>query len=339
MRPTQRLAMMILVGLCACKSPLPGADAVARVNGDAITRKAFDELVERNLRRYGGETQALPAGIRTRIEEGVLRRMIDDLMVEQRATQEGIAVADAELDRHFAENKQRFRNTQAFEDYLARSDTSEAALKEDLRKSLLRDRLVDKLTGSLTVSDDEVATYYKENTGHFTEAARMHVRRLLLRTPQEATQHRLAVIARQARKLQEQANQRPKEFAELCKKHSEGPEAEQSGSMGMVTAGRMPELDKLMAEGLRPMAISPVVQTPQGLEIYQISDLEKAHQRPLASEAKGIADALLMRKRNDRRQQVLRELKDGAKVDILVSFTPPPPTEPATVTGVAKDKS
>ena len=333
----QTLAVMILVGLCACKSPLPGADAVARVNGEAITRQTFDELVERNLRRYGGETQALPPGIRARIEEGVLRRMVDDLMVEQRATKEGIAVADAELERYFTEHKQRFRNAQAFEDYLARSDTSEAALKEDLRKSLLRDRLVDKLSGPLSVTDDEVAAYYKDNASHFTEPGRMHVRRLLLRTPQDASQHRLAAIARQARKLHDRAKHHPREFAELCKRHSDGPEAEHEGSMGVVTVGRMPELDKLMADGLGASAISPVVQTAQGLEIYQVTEIQKEHQRPLAAEAKAIGDALLMRKRNDRRQEVLRGLKEGAKVDILVSFTPPV-TEPGTVTGVAKDK-
>lgn len=333
----QLWAVMILVSLCACKNPLPGADAVARVNGEAITRQTFDELVERNLRRYGGETQALPPGIRARIEEGVLRRMVDDLMVQQRATQEGIAVADAELERYFAEHKQRFRSTQAFEDYLARSDTSEAALKEDLRKSLLRDRLVEKLTGTLQVTDDEVAAYYKDNASHFTDPLRMHVRRLLLRTPQDAGQHRLAAIARQARKLHDEAKRHPKTFAELCKRHSDGPEAEHHGSMGVVTAGRMPELDKLLADGLEAGAISPVTQTAQGLEIYQITDIHKEHQRSLSAEAKAIADALLMRKRNDRRQEVLRSLKEGAKVDILVSFTPPV-AEPSTVTGVAKDK-
>lgn len=322
----QCVTVMVLVALCGCKNAIPGADAVARVNGEAITRQAFEELVERNLRRYSDQTKALPTGIRTRIEEGVLRRMVDDVMVEQRARKEGVSVSEGDLTTHLAQHKQRFRNTQAFTDYLARSDTSEVALKEDLRKSLLRDRLVDKLTGSVTVDDAAVAQYYQQNAKLFAEPQHMLVRRLILRTPQDATRHRLASIAQAARKLHDKAKARPGDFADLCKHHSEGPEAEHGGSMGVVTSGRMPELDKLMADGLPAMAISPITQTAQGLEIYQVADIVPEHQRALADEAQAIREALLMRMRNDRRQEVLRGLKDGATVDILISFVPAPTT-------------
>ncbi len=324
MRLSRMLSVILLTGLCACKNSGPTSDAVAQVNGETIARKDFDDLVERNLRRYSGETQALPQGIRSRIEEGVLRRMVDDLMVQQRCKSEHIEVTEAELEQHFTEHKKRFRSPQAFADYLSRSDTSEAALKEDLHKSLLRDRLVEKLTGQLTISDSDVAQYYKDNSSHFTEPTKMHVRRLLVRAPQDASPHRLAAISKQARAWHDLARRQPHHFAALCSKHSEGPEASQGGSMGVVTAGRMPELDKLMAEGLAAMAISPVTQTAQGLEIYQVSDVVPEHQRSLAQEANAIHEALLMRRRNDRRQEVLRSLKDGAKVDLLVTLTPPP---------------
>lgn len=325
MGPHRLLALLLLTGLGACHVAKPTSDAVARVNGEAITRQAFDELVERNLRRYSGETQALPQSIRSRIEEGVLKRMVDDLMVEQRCRAEHIEVTEAELEQHFAEHKKRFRSPQAFADYLARSDTSEDALKDDLRKSLLRDRLVDKLIGEVTIGDEEVETYYRGNAGQFTELQKMHVRRLLLRTPQDASARTLAAIARSARKLADTARAHPHAFAALCSKHTEGPEKPQGGSMGMVTTGRMPELDKLMAHGLVEGAISAVTQTAQGLEIYQVSDVTPEHLRPLTAEAQAIRDALYMRKRNDRRQEVLRSLKEAAKVDLLIALTPPQP--------------
>lgn len=314
----------ILVG-AACKPSPPAAALVARVNGEGITRGQFDELVSRNLRRYSSQTAALPEGIRTRIEEGVLRRMIDDCAVSQEARKQGVGVTDKELDAHFQEHKQRFRSPQAFGDYLARSDTTEAALREDLKKSLLRDRLVDKLTGAIAVDDADVARYYSENEGHFTEATQMHVRRLLLRAPSDAGAAALRHIGAEARHLREEAKRHPHSFASLCKRHSQGPEAEQEGSMGVVGAGRMPELDRLMAEGLEAEAISPVVQTAQGLEIYQVSDVQPQHQRPLAQMTGSIREALTMRRRNDRRQEVLRSLKDNARVEMLITFAPPTP--------------
>ena len=314
-------AWALMIGLSACRGPGPSIDAVAKVNGEAITRAAFDDLVERNLRRYNNQTAALPAGIRSRIEEGVLRRMVDDTMVQQRAEKEGVTVTDAELDTYLTQHKQRFRTPQAFNDYLARSDTTEASLREDLRKSLLRDRLVDKLTDPITVSDAEVEAYYKENLASFTEPKKMHVRRLLLREHESKTRPK-HTLARRARELYERAKRHPHDFAELCKKHSDGPEAEQGGSMGMMPTGRMAELDKLVAQGLGEGTISPITATAQGLEIYQIDRLVPERVRTLADESASIREALALRRRNDRRQDVLRDLKKNAKVETLVSFTP-----------------
>jgi parvulin-like peptidyl-prolyl isomerase len=321
MATKRTIAWALILGLSACRGPGPSVDAVAKVNGEAITRAAFDDLVERNLRRYNNQTSALPAGIRSRIEEGVLRRMVDDTMVQQRAHKEGVTVTEAELDTYLTQHKQRFRNPQAFNDYLARSDTTEAALREDLRKSLLRDRLVDKLTDPITVTDAEVEAYYKENLASFTEPKKMHVRRLLLREHQSKGRGK-PNVARRARELYERAKRHPNDFAELCKKHSDGPEAEQGGSMGTMPAGRMAELDRLVSEGLGEGAISPITATAQGLEIYQVDRLVPQRVRSLADESASIREALALRRRNDRRQDVLRDLKKGAKVETLISFTP-----------------
>ena len=70
-------------------APKPAAAAIdksklaALVNGDGITKDAYEAEATRNLARYRGQGHQLPPGIEQRIRESVLRRLIDDAVVGQ----------------------------------------------------------------------------------------------------------------------------------------------------------------------------------------------------------------------------------------------------------------
>jgi ABC-type uncharacterized transport system YnjBCD substrate-binding protein len=74
---------LTIISLCfiafACrKDTAPAEEAVAKVNGEAVGKKAFDAAVERNMARYKGQAKQLPPGIEVRIRQSVLRRLIDN---------------------------------------------------------------------------------------------------------------------------------------------------------------------------------------------------------------------------------------------------------------------
>ena len=117
-------------------------DLVAKVNGGGITTAAYEAAVERNLLRYQGQGHQLPPGIEQRIKESVLRRLIDDQVVAQKAASIGETISDEEVNSKFDEHKKRFRTEQAFSDYLKRSNNTEENMKRDLKRNLLRDRVV-----------------------------------------------------------------------------------------------------------------------------------------------------------------------------------------------------
>lgn len=312
---------LALCFLAACHTNVAPEPAVARVNGEDISKAQFQEVLGRNLRRYGNGGKDLKAGMNARIQESVLRRMIDEQIIAQKAQSLDISVQDAELEQKLTAHKQRFRSPESFKDYLARSNNTEAVLREELRKSLLRDKVIDQLGGPIEVTADEVARYYQENPEHFTKPEQMRLHRLWLPYPAGASASRQRDVLVHARKLTHGLS--PSHFPQLCRTHSKGPEAQQEGDLGLVLAGRFTELDRAIAAGLKIGAISEPLAMTDGVAVFRLDAHMPKAQKPLAEVEPSIRTALLMRRRNEKRQEVLRALQAEAKVQQLISFEVP----------------
>lgn len=319
---------LLATAACSHKAPEASDDVVAKVGEGQIHRSQFQALVDRNLARYTSQGKQLPPGITARIEESVMRRLLDDTIIEQEAQKRDIHITDAQLEASFKEHKDRFRTEQAFAEYLQRSNNTEAVLREDLRKSMLRDAVVDKLSGPVTVSDADVETYYHENLKHYVEPEQMRVRRILFTQATGADAAQKHAVQKEAKKVHD-ALRRPKsDFAALAREFGKGPEASRDGDLSIVTPGRMPELDKAVTQGLKPGQTSDVLTCEQGLEILRLDEHTMARQRPLDEVRETIRTQLTMRETNERRQAILRQLKGDAAIEVFIKFeTQPPPAQ------------
>lgn len=317
----------ILLLSVACK-PNPDKEPVATVNGDAITRKEFNEQVERNMARYRGQSNQLPPGIEQRIQESVLRRMIDDKVIEQKAKALEITVSEEEIGTKFTEHKGRFRTEQAFADYLKRSNNTEANMKDDLRRNLLRDRVVEKLSGPIEVLDDEVQKYYTENLERFKEKEQVRASRILIRVANNGSDADKKAAMKDAKKVQALAAKAGADFAALAKEYSKGPEAGRDGDLGWFSRGRMPPEFDEVAFKLQADKVSGVIETKMGYEIVKVWEKKAERQRPMTEVQENIKNSLLARKRNEKRREVLRTLKSEAKVEQKIKFDQQPAAAP-----------
>ena len=316
----KRLGMIGVLALVGACNRVPDSELAAKVNGEGITKKDFETQVERNMARYKGQGQELPPGIDSRIRESVLRRMIDDAVTEQKAKSLGLDVTAQELDAKFKEYKDRFRTQEAFDEYLKRSGNTAEAMRDDLRRNLLRDRVVEKLSGNVDVADDEVQKYYTENIQRFTEREQVKASRILVRVAPNATDAEKKAALKEAKSVRAKAAAANADFAAIATQSSKAPEASRGGDLGYITRGRMtPEFDNV-AFTLKPNTVSDVVQTALGYEIIKVFEQKAERQRPLDEVKESIKNSLLARKRNEKRRDVLRQLKQDAKVDQLVKF-------------------
>ncbi|MBN1961262.1 MAG: peptidylprolyl isomerase [Deltaproteobacteria bacterium] len=354
------LAILVLFSACG----ISDRDLVAKVNGEGITKQQFDSEVERNLLRYKSQGRQLPPGIETRIRESILRRMINDKMIEIKAKELKIEVTDQEVDAKFNESKARFRTPEVFDDYLKRSGNTIESMKNELHQNMLRERLVEKMSGVIEVNDTDIKKYYEDNSRRFMEREQVHASRILFSSPKTAKPAEKKAVEKTAKKVLAQLKKKGADFAAIAKENSQGPEANKGGDLGWLTRGRMtPEFDNVVfgpkapaaqagtpanpaataastpdkndvnkektseaavSQGLAVDAISDVIETGLGYEIIKVLERKPEHIRPLEEVKDSIKSSLLARKRNEKRRDVLRLLKSEAKVDQLVKFDVPP---------------
>lgn len=298
-------------------------ELAATVNGTGITKAAYEAAVERNLLRYQGQGHKLPPGIEQRIKESVLRRLIDDEVVAQKAAAIEVVISDEAVAAKFEEHKKRFRTEQAFADYLKRSNNTEENMKRDLRRNMLRDRVVETMSGSMEVDDADVKKYYDEHIKRFIEKEQIKASRILIRVAAKADDKERSAAKKKADTLRNKAAQKNADFATLAKENSNGPEAGRGGELNWFSRGRMPPEFDNAAFALKKNGVSRVIETKLGYEIIKVWDKKAERQRPFDEVSANIKNSLLARKRNEKRREVLRELKGTAKVEQFIKFERP----------------
>ena len=128
----------------------------------------------------------------------VIQQLLQNLMFEGLAQDQGVAPTDAEVNQQYANIKmiQEARSTKPFEQAL-----TDAGLTPDVFKSLqVKPQLAQLklLTKGATVSDADILAFYNSNKDKaFTEPARVHIERIVTATPAQAQQISKAIAGGQ----------------------------------------------------------------------------------------------------------------------------------------------
>lgn len=347
MKSVARVLMVAgLVAIAGCKGDgVASGDIVARVGDKVITQAQFDKEVEKSLSRYRSLGRVNQPAIETRIKQNVLRRMVDNMIYDEKARALGVTLDDAAIAAKLEEHKQRFGGDQAFDEYLKRTHNSLEDLRDDIRYNLLRERLVEKLGASTAVTEEEVKDHYEKNKSRYVEPEQVQASHILFKidkakfldpkaleglTPEqrqkaeaEAQEKAKADALSRAKKVLPLAKKKGADFAALATKHGEDPTAPKGGDLGYFNHRRMVKQFSDVAFAMKPGEVSDLVETRFGFHIIKVFDHKPETQKPLAEVADSIQKSLLSRKQNEQRREVLKKLKDEVKVEILAKFEAP----------------
>jgi foldase protein PrsA len=192
-----------------------------------------------------------PEGVESlrQLQEQVLDWMIDQVIIEQAATREGVTVSENEVEASIA----RMRGTDAarFEAWLDASGLTLESLREQVRMDLVTTGMRDRVTASLS-----------------DRTLQINVRHILL--SQE-------VVAESVlNELRQGGN-----FITVARRYSEDELTRQSGGeLGFLPRGVMSPDFEEAAFALQPGEISDVVHTASGLHIIQLVEIDPERQVP-----------------------------------------------------------
>src|SRR5712671_1275511 len=321
----------LLLVLLALVAYLPGcnraapANVAATVNGRPITYAELDKQFES---QFGGGAER-SSGDQALIQKlEVLRTLIDNEIMLQRAEKLGLMAVDADVDAKFNELKAPYTQEE-FQKQLDARKMSVDELKAQLRRDLSVQKLFNKeITSQITISDKDITDFYGANKASFNLAEpQIHMAQILVTpTPDPNVRNLKNDKARddeQARKKIQSLAMRLRQgedFAMLAQNYSEDPNSAQNGG----DLGFIPEsaLEKANAElrktlmSLRSGETTAPLHTPEGYRILKLITREPAGQRDLTDPKvqQTIRETLINRKDQLLKAAYYEMARDDAKV-------------------------
>jgi|YNPNPStandDraft_1061719.scaffolds.fasta_scaffold00201_10 parvulin-like peptidyl-prolyl isomerase len=230
--------------------PTPERPLAARVNGQPIYLVDY----ERQVAQYEaamiarGEDPSSPEGQAQLMQarEQILNWMIERVLVEQAAAQQGITVTDAEIEAAMAQMIQDAGSEEAFQARLEQNGLTQQEMWNELRAELIGQKVIEQVIAAVPETAEHV-----------------HARHILVATQQQAEQL-LAQI------------QAGGDFAALARQYSQDESTRDAGGdLGFFPRGvlMVPEVEET-AFSLQPGQTSGVVQSSFGYHIIQVTERE-----------------------------------------------------------------
>lgn len=327
------LTVFLLAGCRPTRSP----DVIASVNGHAIMRAELDKVYNEQL----GEAQAAEKPSPEEADAhrlGLLRELIDQEIIQQRAAKTNLTATPEEVDAKLAEMKAPYTEEQ-FQQRLAASNHTLEDVKKDLRRTITFNKLLNKeINSKITVSDADIANYFAAHKADFNNTEpQFRVAQILVTNSPAPTPGNL-----QGSKAQNDAEARKKiqaiknrvdsgeDFGSLAMNFSENPQTSSSGGdMGLIPESQLKSSQAVYAalSKLKPGQSSEILPFPDpadptgrrigGYAIFQLVARDPAGQHDLNEPA---IQQRIRQGLRDGRSQLLKGaffemLRDQAKVE------------------------
>ena len=214
-----------------------------------------------------------PIGLTARVPTDIGQKIFA-LITEQRTVARKVYALEA-----YAKNI-----TVSPEDIKAWYDANQAKLvipeNLDVEYIVLNEEAASK---DVKISDADIESFYKQNEARYGQPERRRVSHILLEVPASADAAAKAVIQTKAAELAKRAAANPKDFAALAKEFSQDSgSGNQGGDLGWISKNMLvPQVEEALFK-LKKDEVSGVVESPFGVHVLYVTDIQAPSIKPLA---------------------------------------------------------
>ena len=272
---TLLICLFGLVAGCSSEPVVEALPALIVINDQEITKADFLVEFEQSLQK----DQQLSGIEREELQRSFLVQLIDRELIHGEARRLNIALTEADVEAALQGYREDYPGS-SFEEMLAERGLTLDAWREELKESLIMEKLLEQAVYSMvSVSDEEVVAYFKANRDQFDRPEQVRARQIVV--ADEAEGQEVLGMLRQERS-----------FAEVAAEYSLSPDAEQGGDLGFFGRGEMPpEFDAIVFD-LPVKRLSDLVKSEYGYHIFLVEEKRKA-KRLNKKEASGEILAIL----------------------------------------------
>lgn len=315
----------------ALAAPAPAtSEVVARVNGTEINRKDLDAAVQAFAMQMARQNRSVPPRQTSALEHDVLEQLIGRELLLQEGNKHVPADIDKKVQLQADQFKAQVGGEEEFKAKLAESGLTAEEYTHNVRENLIiRATIQTVIDKNVNIAPEEIKAFYDKNPDQFKQPELVRASHILIRCTPDASDE-----VKNAKRSQIEAARSlvkaGEKFADVAKKVSEDPgSAASGGDLGFFARGRMvPEFDAA-AFSLKTNEISGVITTQYGYHVLVVTDRKPARTIPFDEVKENLGQFLKQQKGNEATRNHIGELRQVAKVEILL---PGPPPAPVVVT-------
>ncbi len=244
---------------------------VVIVNDDVITHSEIAQRLQQTKKQL--ELEKISAPPDPVLKKQLLERMVLERLQLQLASQTGIRVSEANVDRAF-ETVARRNNLgpDEFRRAMEQKGMDLGAYRNQLREQLTIQQLLEReINNRINVTDTEVANFLENPQSRAGMDVSYQLSHILIGIPESASPEAIQEARRRVedvhRRLVQGAN-----FEQAAVSHSQGADALKGGSLGWKKAGELPELFLGALKNMNRGEISEILRGPNGFHVLKLND-------------------------------------------------------------------
>lgn len=293
-------------------------DTAASVDGQNITWGEVRREVDRAMQvavQQKIPSQQLPM-MRNQITRQAVEMLIVKRMLAQAAERENISVTDEELQKAHEQLMGRLPPDVTLEEALARQGISKEEFDQELATELRINKLVESHIGTpAEPTEEEVAKFYEEHKDRMDVPETVTARHILIAVKPDATAEEKQAAKAKAEEMHAKLVEGA-DFAALAKEYSDCPSKEQGGLLPRFGRGDMVKPFEDAAFSQKKDEIGPVVETPFGYHVIQVSEHAEPHRMTLEE----VRTNLVRGMKAQKSQAIIRDYIEGLRAKANIQY-------------------
>lgn len=314
------VAVIAVIALVMFLGPMSNKGVAAKVNGEKIMKSTLDAQVVQLQKQYpdmfkgaDGEGRLLD------FKQRLLDNLINQVLVQQAAKERDISVSDADVEKQISQLKSGFKDDAQYQAALKSAGMTEEALKTQIHDQLTNQKIIESLAKDTKIPEKDLKAYYDKNKAQFQQKAAKRAQHILFKPEDKAKAQQV---------LDELKN--GADFSALAKKNSvDTATASKGGDLGWPSTTYVKEFEAALAK-LDKGEMSGLVKTPYGWHIIKVTDERGASTQSFNQVKAQIEQILIQQVRADSYQKYLDQLRQKAKIEILIDELKPSATPKKT---------
>ncbi|MDX9787398.1 MAG: peptidylprolyl isomerase [Desulfobacterales bacterium] len=288
---------------------------VAMVNGAPITKKAYDQECQMIMTQMTQRGQKIEDNQLESFKGKVLDQIIGTELLYQESKEKGINISEEKLTQHLADIKKKFPSEAEFNKGIADMGMTETEMKVKIKKSMaLQELITQYISKDLVTTDDEAKKFYNERAELFQSPETVKASHILIKSAPDAAQPEKDAALKKIKEIQKKVK-KGEDFAELAKKNSECPSAQNGGNLDFFGKGQMVKPFEDTAFALAPGQVSDIVETQFGYHLIKVTEKKKAEKVPFETAKERIKEHLTTNKTREKVDQHINMLMGKAKIE------------------------